>query len=100
MRTDSSLFFSDNQRKEVAYAIFKLLSKATCPTVVLGNIGFALGSCFQYLAEYRRTTGADLDHELQILTTADQVLMSLFVDPTKPITGAQSVLIQANVPKE
>ena len=44
-------------------------------------------------------TGEDLDHELQILTTGDQVLMSLFVDSFKPITGAQSALIEANAPK-
>jgi hypothetical protein len=72
------LFFSPRQRQQVANAIFKLLSSATCPMVVLGNIGFALNSCLKHLAEYERVTkSAILDPELQIVTTEDQVLQSL-----------------------
>jgi len=97
---ENHLFFSPRERQHVANAIFKLLSFATCPTLVLGNIGFALASCIKHLAEYRCDTGEeDLDHKLQILTTGDQVLMSLFIDSFKPITGAQSTLIEADAPK-
>ena len=94
----SSLFFSPTERQNVANAIFKLLSKATCPTVVLGNIGFALASCYKHLAEYRSDTEEDMEQKLQIFVTGDQVLMSLF----KPITCAPiqvNSLIEANAPK-
>ena len=92
------LFFSPRDHQQVANAIFKLLSFATCPTVVLGNIGFALASCIKHLNEYKCDT-EDLIHRLQILTTGDQVLMSLFIDSFKPIKDAQSTLIDAYAPK-
>ena len=94
----SPLFFSPTERRNVANAIFKLLSKATCPTVVLGNIGFALASCYKHLAEYRSDTEEDMEQKLQIFVTGDQVLMSLF----KPITCAPiqvNSLIEADAPK-
>ena len=106
-RAENHLFFSPRERQHVANAIFKLLSKATCPTVVLGNIGFALDSCLTHLAEYRDDTGEDVDHKLQILTTADQEVVSsleyqvvsLFKAPFKPSTVTQSTLIEADAPK-
>jgi hypothetical protein len=52
--------------------------------VVLGNIGFALASCIKHFAKYRCDTGEeDLDRKLQILTTGDQALMSLFIDSSR-----------------
>ena len=96
---ENPLFFSPTEHQQVANAIFKLLSSATCPTVVLGNIGFALASCIKHLTEYKCDTNEDLSHKLQILTTGDQVLMSLFIDSFKPIKGAQSTLIEAYTPK-
>ena len=93
------LFFSAAQRRNVATAIFKLLSEASCLTLVLGNIGFALASCYTHLCEYRRKTGEDLNQDLQILASDSQELMSLFIDPYKPITGAQSLLIEAETPE-
>ena len=97
--SNHNLFFSQYDRQHVAYAEFKHLSEAQCPTVVLGNIGFALASCFKHLAEYRESTGIDLYHDLQILTTEDQDLMSLSIDPERPITGAQATLIEADAPE-
>ena len=95
---ENPLFFSPRDHQQVANALFKLLSFATCPTVVLGNIGFALASCIKHLNEYN-CDKEDLIHRLQILTTGDQVLMSLFVDSFKPIKDAQSTLIDAYAPK-
>ena len=92
-------FLSPTERQQVANALFNLLSKATCPTVVLGNIGFELASYWKLLREYDRETKSDLESDLQVLVTEDQGLMSLFRDATRPITGAQTILIEANAPK-
>ena len=97
---DNPFFFSPKQHQQVANEIFKLLSLATCPMVVLGNIGFALNNIGKHLVEYEKVTKSDLALELQIMTTDDQVLMSLFRDSTRPITGAESILIEAILPDQ
>ena len=92
------LFFSPGQRQQVANEIFKLLSLATCPTVVLGNIGFAFNSCLKHLEEYERVTESDLGAEVQIVTTDDEALMLLFRDSFGPIASTETTEIITNAP--
>ena len=98
---ENPFFFSPKQHQQVANELFKLLSLATCPMVVLGNIGFDFECFWKLLKEYRRETTLDIDLcDLQVVTTGNEVMMSLFRDPIRPITSPQSILIEANAPKE
>ena len=93
-------FLSPRERQQVGNALFHLLFTAELPTLVLGNLGFELACLWELLKVYRRATKSDMDHyDLQIVTTEDQSLMSLFRDPTRPILGSQPILIDANASK-
>jgi hypothetical protein len=69
--------FSNDQRKAVAFALFKELKDALRPTIVLGNPGFALSSIVRFFQEYKNETNFDIAAHTQLLLSRDQELLCL-----------------------
>ena len=74
----SELFLSAFDRKQLAYAVFKLLLGSGPLTFVLGNIGFADSSIFSFSKEYAREMGEEVLSGLKVLTNRDQSLHCMY----------------------
>ncbi len=99
--TRGEYFMTINDREAIAHAIFELLLDDTVPTLMLGNVGFGLGSLYLYLQAYQKLRCCDLDSRLQICTTGDQNLLSIF-KPTAcailPSTKSTVTKLEADAP--
>ena len=73
-KANSDWFFGQNDREQLAYAIFESLFAEETLTYVIGNIGFGLSSFNVYCREYGAKIGKDVWSELNFLTNRDHTL--------------------------